>query len=324
MSERDKGGSGSFPLAGRNLLTLAEFTPGEIEHLLDRAASVKRETHAGIRHRRLEGRSIALLFEKRSTRTRCAFETAFGEEGGHPVFLSPQDIHLGVKETVEDTARVLGRMFDCIQFRGFSHETVVTLGEQSGVPVYNGLTDRFHPTQALADLLTVRENVSSLNGATIAYVGDGRNNVANSLVVACSALGVRLRIAAPESLRPDEEIMQLARSRASTPDSVPHVTGDVREAVEGADAVYTDVWTSMGEESHEAERISLLQPYRVDDALMDVAGPKAIFLHCLPAVKGNEVTESVFEGGRSRVFDQAENRKHTIKTVILETLAIGR
>ncbi len=324
MNERKSSADSGFPLAGRSLLTLADFTSGQIESLLDRAAAVKREAQAGIRHRRLDGHSLALLFEKRSTRTRCAFETAFGEEGGHPVFLSPQDIHLGVKETVEDTARVLGRMFDCIQFRGFAHRTVEILAEQSGVPVYNGLTDRFHPTQALADLLTVRENVTALSEATIAYVGDGRNNVANSLVVACATLGVHLRIAAPESLRPDEEILQMARARASTPSLVPYVTGDPHEAVEGADAVYTDVWTSMGEESEEAERVRLLKPYRVDDALMDVANPKAVFLHCLPAVKGNEVTESVFEGKRSRVFDQAENRKHTIKAVILETLAIDR
>ncbi len=310
------------PIAGRSLLSLRDYNRDEIVTLLDTADRVKVEKQRRERHRRLEGYSIALHFEKRSTRTRCAFETAFGEEGGHPVFLSPQDVHLGVKETVEDTARVLGRMFDCIQFRGYSQMTVERLAEYSGVPVYNGLTDRYHPTQALADLMTVREQRGSLDGAVLTYVGDGRNNVATSLLIACATLGVTCRIASPESLRPSEEIMELADERAQDEAAKPQVFDDPHAAVAGANAVYTDVWTSMGEEDHQSERMELLQPYQVNAELMKSADSNAIFLHCLPAVKGNEVTEEVFESAVSRVFEQSENRKHTIKAVILHTLGI--
>ncbi|MFW5994584.1 MAG: ornithine carbamoyltransferase [Spirochaetia bacterium] len=308
-------------LSGRSLLTLADFSAGEIRRILDRADELKQQSREHRRHARLSGRTIALIFEKRSTRTRAAFETAFGEEGGHPVFLSPQDVHLGVKESVEDTARVLGRMFDCIQFRGYQQRTVETLAEYSGVPVYNGLTDRYHPTQALADIMTLREQRGSLEGATLAYTGDGRNNVANSLLLVCAILGIHCRIASPESLQPDREILDLVARRAVSPEYEPLITTDPVEAVTGADAVYTDVWTSMGEEAKQGERVELLRPYQVHDALMAHTQDGAIFLHCLPAVKGNEVTEEVFEGARSRVFEQAENRKHTIKAVILETLA---
>lgn len=310
--------SGRF--AGRSLLTLSDYSADEILALLACADRCKSEYHHGKRPQRLVGRSIALIFEKRSTRTRCAFETATGEEGGHPVFLGPQDIHLGTKESVADTARVLGRMFDCIQFRGFEQSTVEELARYSGVPVYNGLTDRFHPTQALADLMTLRESCGELAGSTLAYAGDGRNNVANSLLIACATLGVHIRIAAPTALQPLSDILEIARQRASRSGSEISVLTDPSEAVAGADAVYTDVWTSMGEEEQEGERVQLLTPYRVDAKLMSQASPQAIFLHCLPAVKGNEVSEAVFEGTQSRVFDQAENRKHTIKAVILETL----
>ncbi len=309
-------------LVGRSVLTLRDYTADEIVTLLDTSVQVKAEKRRGERHRRLEGYSIALLFEKRSTRTRCAFETAFGEEGGYPVFLSPQDIHLGVKETVEDTARVLGRMFDCIQFRGYSQTTVERLAEYAGIPVYNGLTDRFHPTQALADLMTLREQRGTLEDAVLTYVGDGRNNVATSLLIACATLGVTCRIASPVSLKPTEETIELAEERAQGRSSKPQLFEDPVAAVDGADAVYTDVWTSMGEEAQKSERMELLQPYQVNAELMKSASSNAIFLHCLPAVKGNEVTEEVFESSVSRVFEQSENRKHTIKAILLHTLGL--
>ena len=313
--------TGSF--VGRSLLSLRDYTEEELVALLDTAGKVKAEKRRGERRRRLEGYSIALLFEKRSTRTRSAFETAFGEEGGHPVFLSPQDVHLGVKETVEDTARVLGRMFDCIQFRGYSHVTVERLAEYAGVPVYNGLTDRFHPTQALADIMTLREHRRTLEGSVLTYVGDGRNNVATSLLIACTKLGVSCRIAAPRSLQPSDETMELVDELAHNGGPKPQLFEDPHVAIADAHAVYTDVWTSMGEEEHQKERMEILRPYQVNAELMNAAASDAIFLHCLPAVKGNEVTEAVFESAASRVFEQSENRKHTIKSLLLHTLGVG-
>ncbi len=306
-------------LTGRSLLTLGSFSASEIRSLIDLAIELKRERPGTVR--RFQGMTLAMLFEKRSTRTRCAFETAFGEDGGHPVFLGSQDIHLGVKESIEDTARVLGRMFSAIQFRGFAQETAETLGRYSGVPVYNGLTDRFHPTQCLADLMTMQEAFGSLQGLKLAYVGDARNNVARSLAIGCATLGVTLSLGAPDSLRLDAESVEYCRREAAQTGAQLIEERDPRTAAEGAHAVYTDVWVSMGEESQEAERYALLEPYRVTDELMDATGRRdSIFLHCLPAVKGNEVTEPVFEGPRSRVFDQAENRKHTIKAVMAATL----
>ncbi len=311
-------------LVGRSLLTLLDYSPEEITALLDLADRVKKERANGVRPRRFEGRSIALIFEKRSTRTRCAFETAFGEEGGHPVFLAPGDIHLGEKESVDDTARVLGRMFDCIQFRGYRQETVETLAKFSGVPVYNGLTDLFHPTQVLADLMTVRERFGSIKGRKIAFVGDGRNNVARSLMVGCAKLGVNFVIGTPNTLQPDPQLLSVTRELAERSSTQIGIVNDAREAVSGADAVYTDVWYSMGEEAKAAERTALLRPYQVDESLMNATGNSAaIFLHCLPAVKGNEVVASVIDGPRSAAWDQAENRKHTIKAVMLATLGLA-
>ncbi len=306
-------------LQGRSLLTLAEYSREEVEYLIELAEQVKKESVEGNRRRRFEGLSIALLFEKRSTRTRCAFETAFGEEGGHPVFLSNADIQLGAKETIEDTARVLGRMFDCIQFRGFEQKTVETLATYSGVPVYNGLTDLYHPTQALADLMTLKEEVGKLEGAKLTFVGDGRNNVANSLLIACSLTGVNIAVAAPKELQPETPLVKLAEEYAKASGASVEITTDVDSAVEGADAIYTDVWYSMGEESKEKERRALLGPYQVTKELFEGSNPP-IFLHCLPAVRGNEVTPEVIDGPRSRVWDEAENRKHTIKAVMLATL----
>ncbi len=307
-------------LKGRSLLTLKDYSPEEIRYLLDLSHEVKRQARFGEVKQRFLGKTLALLFEKRSTRTRCAFETAFGEEGGYPVFLSIDDIQLGSKETVEDTARVLGRMFSAIQFRGFSQKTVEILAQYSGVPVYNGLTDSFHPTQALADLMTFEEEFGSFKGKKMCFVGDGRNNVARSLLVASAKMGLDFSIVSPKELFPDEDIVALAQGFAKESGATLSIAASLEE-VNGADALYTDVWASMGEEAKLAERIKLLKPYQVNQDLMDRTGKKeTIFLHCLPAVKGNEVTFDVIEGKQSRVWDEAENRKHTIKAVMLATL----
>ncbi|MDR0600485.1 MAG: ornithine carbamoyltransferase [Treponema sp.] len=305
---------------GRSLLTWLDYKPEEIRALLDLSRRVKEESRRGGAGRRFAGKTLALLFEKRSTRTRCAFETAFGEEGGHPVFLSPADIQLGAKESLEDTARVLGRMFTAIQFRGFKQSTVETLAAYSGAPVYNGLTDSFHPTQVLADMMTLEEAGGPLGGKKLCFVGDGRNNVARSLMVICSKLGARFTVITPGELSPDRGLIETCAPLAAASGGDIRVTSDTAEAA-GADAVYTDVWTSMGEEDKRAEREKLLRPYQVNSALMAKTGrADAIFLHCLPAVRGEEVSAGVIDGPLSRVWDQAENRKHTIKAIMLATL----
>jgi ornithine carbamoyltransferase len=311
-------------LKGRSLLTWLDYTADEIRYLLDLSKQVKAEAKQGEVRQRFLGKTLALLFEKRSTRTRCAFETAFGEEGGHPVFLSTLDIQLGVKESVEDTARVLGRMFDAIEFRGFKQATVDTLARESGVPVYNGLTDEFHPTQALADIMTLEEsfasNSNSINRRKLCFVGDGRNNVARSLMVICSKLGIHFTVITPPSLNPDAVLKERCKPLAAATGANIRVTADVAE-VEGADAIYTDVWASMGEEAKKEERVRLLAPYQVNQALMNRTGRKdSIFLHCLPAIKGEEVSADVIDGPQSRAWDQAENRKHTIKAIMLATM----
>jgi ornithine carbamoyltransferase len=310
----------SVILKGRSLLTWLDYSAEEIQYLLKLSQQVKAESKKGKILQRFTGKTIALLFEKRSTRTRCAFETAFGEEGGHPVCLSTDDIHLGEKESIEDTARVLGRMFNAIQFRGFKQETVETLARYSGVPVYNGLTDLFHPTQALADIVTLEESCGSSKGKLLCFVGDGRNNVARSLMVICSKLGVHFTIVTPPELNPDAVLREKCAPLAAISGAKITVTADTA-ALAGADAIYTDVWASMGEEDKKAERVKLLAPYQVNQALMDKTGRgDSIFLHCLPAVKGEEVTPDVIDGPRSRAWDQAENRKHTIKAIMLATL----
>lgn len=309
-------------LKGRSLISLKDYSTEEIRYLLDLSHSVKKEKKSGTANERFRGKTLALLFEKRSTRTRCAFETAFGEEGGHPVFLSSADIQLGAKESIEDTARVLGRMFDCIQFRGFKTDNVILLAKHAGVPVYNGLTDDYHPTQILADLMTVEEYFGKLKGIKFVYAGDGRNNVANSLMIGCAKTGVDIRIAAPHSLLPAEQVVSAARDFAQAAGSVVEVTTDVKKAVEDADVIYTDVWASMGEEEKLAERVKLLKPYQVNTELMESTGRKTIFMHCLPAVKGNEVTADVIDGPMSEAWNQAENRKHTIKALMLATLGL--
>jgi ornithine carbamoyltransferase len=308
-------------LKGRSLLTLLDLSPAELRYLLDLSHNLKQERLGFQFHQRFQGKTLAMLFEKRSTRTRCAFETAFGEEGGHPVFLSSADIQLGSKESIEDTARVLGRMFDCIMFRGFQQETVEALEEYSGVPVYNGLTDMYHPTQILADLMTIEEHLGELRGLNFVYTGDGRNNMANSLMIGCAMVGMNCTILAPESLQPEQDLVDMVLGLAEESGSEIRITDNVQEGVAGADVIYTDVWASMGEEDKAAERIEMLKPYQVNAELMEATGnPECLFMHCLPAVKGNEVTFDVIEGPQSVVWDEAENRKHTIKALMVATV----
>ncbi|MHB9293397.1 ornithine carbamoyltransferase [Hollandina sp. SP2] len=307
-------------LKGRSLLTWLDYTAEEIRYFLDVSKQVKAESQRHEVHRRFEGKTLALLFEKRSTRTRCAFETAFGEEGGHPVFLSTADIQLGAKESIEDTARVLGRMFSAVQFRGFKQSTVETLAHYSGVPVYNGLTDDFHPTQVLADIQTLEEQWGPAAGKKLCFIGDGRNNVARSLMVICAKLGLHFTLITPPALNPDPDLTARCTGEAQVSGAQLRITQDTAE-VEGAHAVYTDVWASMGEEAKKEERLRLLRPYQVNQALMDKTGRQdCIFLHCLPAIKGEEVSADVIDGSQSRAWDQAENRKHTIKALLLATL----
>lgn len=326
-------------LKGRSLLKECDFTKEEFSQLIDFAMTLKTYKQQNIKHHYLEGKNIALLFEKTSTRTRAAFTVASIDLGAHPEFLGQNDIQLGKKESVEDTAKVLGRMFDGIEFRGFSQEMVEELAEHSGVPVWNGLTDAWHPTQMLADYMTVKENFGTLEGITLTYIGDGRNNVAHSLMVAGAMLGVNVRICSPKSLFPSRDYVEIARQRGEQDGGSVMVTDDIDIAVEGADVIYTDVWVSMGEESEFETRINLLKDYQVNASLIDKTGkPHTIFLHCLPAfhdiktkygkeiydkhgIREMEVTDDVFRSARSKVFDQAENRMHTIKAVMAATLS---
>lgn len=323
---------------GRSLLAEKDFTKEELMYFIDFAAHLKDMKKRGIPHRYLEGKSIALLFEKASTRTRAAFTVAATDLGAHPEYLGKDDIQLGKKESVEDTAKVLGRMFDGIEFRGFKQENVELLAEHSGVPVWNGLTDKWHPTQMLADYLTVKENFGTLDEVTLAYAGDGRNNVANSLLVTGAILGVNVHIVSPKSLFPEDELVEMARTFAETSGSDILITDDVEEGVKGADVLYTDVWVSMGEEEKFAERIALLKDYQVNMDMIEKTGKEnVIFLHCLPAfhdtktaygkemqtrhqLEEMEVTDEVFRSKHARQFDQAENRMHTIKAVMAATL----
>jgi ornithine carbamoyltransferase len=325
-------------LKGRSLLTLNDYSLDEIKLLLSTAHEYKKLKKAGTPHRDHEGKNIALLFEKTSTRTRCAFTVAANDLGVAPEFLGKDDIQLGKKESVEDTAKVLGRMFDGIEFRGFAHSTVEALAEHAGVPVWNGLTDEFHPTQILADFLTIEEHVGELQNATLVFMGDGRNNMANSLMLGAAKVGMDFRIAAPKSLFPEDKYVAMAQEFAAHSGAKITITNDVTEAVRGADVIYTDVWVSMGEEDKYAERIELLRDYQVTTDTMQATGkPDAKFMHCLPAFHDTltetgahmkqeygldalEVTDEVFRSEHSIVFDQAENRMHTIKAVIALTL----
>ncbi|OSI17255.1 ornithine carbamoyltransferase [Neisseria dentiae] len=328
-------------LKNRHFLKLLDYTPEEIEYLLDLAAELKAAKKSGREERRLRGRNIALIFEKTSTRTRCAFEVAAYDQGANVTYLEPGGSQIGHKESIKDTARVLGRMYDAIEYRGFGQEIVEELAKYAGVPVYNGLTNEFHPTQILADMLTMREHSRKpLRQIAYAYVGDARYNMGNSLLLGGAILGMDVRIGAPRHLWPSEELIAKARETAEKSGARLLLTEDPQEAVNGVDYIHTDVWVSMGEpESVWKERIELLAPYQVNAALMAAAGnPDVKFMHCLPAfhnsetkiggwinqtfgMDGVEVTEEVFEGPASVVFDQAENRMHTIKAVLVATLA---
>ena len=306
-------------LKGRSFLTLMDFSPSEIDYLLTLSADLKAKKRAGIRGTTLAGKNVALIFEKSSTRTRCAFTVACNDEGAFPEYLNKNDIQLGAKEDIKDTARVLGRMFDGIEFRGFKQETVEALAQYSGVPVWNGLTDIDHPTQVLADFLTLRENFGRLRGLKLVYLGDGRNNMSNALMIGCAKMGVDYVVSSPIELEPNHDL--LAKCRSIAAHSTITVINDPKEAVKGADAIYTDVWVSMGEEALKEERYRLLGGWQVNSEIMAATGKDStIFLHCLPAVKGSEVTEEVFESEASKVFDEAENRMHTIKAVMVATL----
>lgn len=308
-------------LKGRSFLTLKDYTAEEIEYLVDLAAELKAKKKQGIFDGRMLHKNVALIFEKPSTRTRCAFTIGCTDEGAHPEYLGKDDIQLGHKETVEDTARVLGRMFDGIEFRGFSQKTVEALAKYSGVPVWNGLTDEDHPTQVLADFLTIKEKIGHLKGVRFVYIGDGRNNMANALMIGASKMGMDFVIVAPESLYPDPELVSCCEGYAKESGATITITADPACGVKNADVIYTDVWVSMGEEEKAKDRIALLTPYQVNKALMEQTGKDStIFMHCLPAVREKEVTEEVLEGSQSVVFDEAENRLHTIKAVMVATI----
>lgn len=321
-----------------NFLKMLDLSPEEIDGLLNLAAKLKADKKNGVPHKLCEGKNVALIFEKTSTRTRCSFEVAAADLGMHPVYLDPKSSQIGKKESIADTARVLGRMFDGIEYRGFGQERVEKLAEYAGVPVWNGLTDESHPTQILADFLTIREHFGKLQGINFVYMGDARFNMCNSLMVGAVKMGMNFTVCAPRGFYPDQELVDECRDIAKETGATLRFTHDPIEATKGADVIYTDVWVSMGEpEEAWAERIDLMKPYQVNKALMDNAGPQCKFMHCLPAyhdldtevgrdvyakfgMNALEVTDEVFEGTQSIVFDEAENRMHTIKAVMAATL----
>jgi ornithine carbamoyltransferase len=327
-------------LRGKHFLKLSDFSPDDLEYLLDLSAELKAAKREGREERHLVGKEIVLIFEKDSTRTRCAFEVAAYDQGAHVTFIGPSGSHMGHKETVKDTARVLGRMYDAIEYRGFGQETAEELAEWADVPVFNGLTDEWHPTQILADFLTIREHVPKpLDQVAFCYLGDARFNMANSYLVGGAKLGMDVRIAAPESLWPADDYVELAREVAEETGAEITITENVAEGVRGCDVIFTDVWVSMGEPKEAwAERIKLLLPYQVNSKVLESTGnPDVKFMHCLPAFHNTdtsvgedlfeeygldalEVTEDVFESSASLVFDEAENRMHTIKAVMVATL----
>ncbi len=325
-------------LKGKSFLKLLDFSTDEINGLLDLAAELKEKKKAGIPHRLCEGKNVALIFEKTSTRTRCSFEVAAADLGMHPVYLDPKSSQMGKKESIADTARVLGRMFDGIEYRGFGQEIVEQLAAYSGVPVWNGLTNEFHPTQVLADFLTIREHFGALAGKKLVYMGDARYNMGNSLMVGCAKMGMRFTACAPAQYFPNRALIAQCEAAARQTGAVLEFSTDPLEAAKGADVIYTDVWVSMGEPDEVwKQRIGDLLPYRVTRELMDAAGQQCRFMHCLPSfhdlntgtgreifekfgIDCMEVTDEVFEGAQSIVFDEAENRMHTIKAVMAATL----
>jgi ornithine carbamoyltransferase len=329
-----------FNLKNRHFLTLLDFTPQEIQFLLDLSADLKKAKYAGYEVQRLKGKNIALIFEKDSTRTRCAFEVAAFDQGAHVTYLGPTGSQMGKKESIADTARVLGRMYDGIEYRGYGQEIVEELAKFAGVPVWNGLTNEDHPTQILADFLTAIEHLKRpLNQISWVYAGDGRNNMANALMIGSAKMGVDFRIVAPKSLFPEKELVDKCKKIAKETGAKITLTDDVAKGVKGADVIYTDVWVSMGEpDSVWESRVNLLKPYQVNAQMMKLTGKKeTIFMHCLPAfhdtktvigkdiykkygLNGMEVSDEVFESPVSVVFDEAENRMHTIKAVMVATL----
>ena len=325
-------------LRGKSYLKLLDFTPAEIRYLLDLSKDFKSMKRSGVPHKYLDGKNIVLLFEKTSTRTRCSFEVAGRDLGMGVTYLDPGSSQMGKKESIPDTARVLGRMYDGIEYRGYSQQLVEELAKYAGVPVWNGLTDQFHPTQMLADLLTIEEKLGRLKGVNFTYMGDARNNMGNSLMVACAKMGLNFTACAPKALFPAQELVDTCRAIAAENGCTVTLTEDVKEGTANADVIYTDIWVSMGEpDGVWAERISLLTPYQVNAAAMKNARDTAIFMHCLPSfhdtrttigaeiakkfgIPEMEVTDEVFEGRQSVVFDEAENRMHTIKAVMYATL----
>ena len=325
-------------LRGKSYLKLLDFTPAEIRYLLNLSKDFKSMKRSGVPHKYLDGKNIVLLFEKTSTRTRCSFEVAGRDLGMGVTYLDPGSSQMGKKESIPDTARVLGRMYDGIEYRGYSQQLVEELAKYAGVPVWNGLTDQFHPTQMLADLLTIEEKLGRLKGVNFTYMGDARNNMGNSLMVACAKMGLNFTACAPKALFPAQELVDTCRAIAAENGCTVTLTEDVKEGTANADVIYTDIWVSMGEpEGVWAERISLLTPYQVNAAAMRNARDTAIFMHCLPSfhdtrttigaeiaqkfgISEMEVTDEVFEGRQSVVFDEAENRMHTIKAVMYATL----
>jgi ornithine carbamoyltransferase len=310
-AEQQEGPTSPSPLAGRDCLTLAEFVPGEVRLILDEAQKLKMLRRSRIPFRPLFGKTLAMVFQKPSNRTRVSFEVGMYHLGGHALPLSPQELQIGKRETPSDTGRVLARYIDAIMVRTFDHEELEELAAAADVPVINGLSDSHHPCQALADLLTVREELGELEGVKITYVGDG-NNVAHSLALGCALTGAQLTIAHPEGHGPDPRVIELATKLGDAPT----ITEDPQEGVAGARVVYTDVWASMGQEAEAEERKKKFMPYQVNEELMSRAAPRAIFLHCLPAHRGEEVTAGVIDGPQSRVFDQAENRLHAQKALL--------
>ena len=330
----------AFNLRNRHFLKLLDFSPSEIKFLLDLSVDLKKAKYAGVEQPRLTGKNIALIFEKESTRTRCAFEVAAYDQGAKVTYLGPSGSQIGKKESIKDTARVLGRMYDGIEYRGFGQETVELLGKYAGVPVWNGLTNEYHPTQVLADFLTMMEHMDKpLDQTKFAYLGDARNNMGNSLLIGAAKMGMDFRSVAPERLQPNKELVKEAERIAGDTGAKLLVTDDLREGVKDCDFLYSDVWVSMGEpEEVWKERIELLTPYQVNNEAMKMTGnPNVKYMHCLPSfhnretiigedvyqkfgLDGMEVTEEVFESGASIVFDEAENRVHTIKAVMVATL----
>ncbi|MEW9936141.1 ornithine carbamoyltransferase [Clostridium butyricum] len=327
-------------LRGRSFLKLLDFTQAEIRYLIDLSKDLKNLKRAGVLHNNLKGKNIVLLFEKTSTRTRCSFEVAGMDLGLGVTYLDAAGSQMGKKESIADTARVLGRMYDGIEYRGFSQETVEELSKYSGVPVWNGLTDEFHPTQMIADLLTIEEKLGRLKGVNFVYMGDARNNMGNSLMVACAKMGLNFTACAPKELFPAEELVETCKKIAEENGCTITLTEDVKEGTKNADVIYTDVWVSMGEpEEVWDSRLKLLRPYQVNSEVMKNANKEAIFMHCLPAyhdlktkvgkdvgekykMDSIEVTDEVFEGKQSVVFDEAENRMHSIKAIIYATLGV--